>query len=478
MRGKKLYLVILWHMHQPLYINPKSKTFELPWTLLHSIKDYLDMLKFAERFDIKVNFNLTPVLLEQIEKYPEVIDGKSEIKCRLIEIIKNQHSGQDSDFLKSLLKSLSPLLSAKVRDKITKAKSERDIAVIYTLSWCGNILSESKIIKALEEKENNFGEDEIASFLKEIKKHISKIIPSYKKAKDSEKIGISTSPYYHPITPLLLDIQSAREAVPNINLPSIDRFLFEKDAVLHIKKAVVKFENIFGKKPFSFWPSEGAVSNKFLEVASEFIKVVATDEKIFFNSTKEQRREKIYSRFVFRDRIFALFRDSHLSDLISFSYHSWDQKKAVDDFISHLKRIYDSVDFSPIVSVILDGENCWEYYPENGKIFLENLYSTIEKEKWIETVKLDEIEYLENNPIIFIDYVKAGSWIDGTFLKWIGNEKKNRYWEELAKAKMKKGYETESILPAEGSDWFWWQGENENMEFIETFDKLFRSFLI
>lgn len=478
MREKKLYLLLWWHMHQPLYINPKSKTFELPWTLLHSIKDYLDMLKFAEKFDIKVNFNLTPVLLDQIEKYPDIIDGKSEIKCRLIEIIKNPDGNQNSDFLKSLIKVLSPLLSAKVQDKIKRAKSERDIALLYTLSWCGNILSESKTIKTLEERENNFGEGDVISFLKEIRKHILKIIPSYKKAKDSGKIGLSTSPYYHPITPLLLDIESARESVPNISLPDIDRFLFEKDALKHIKKSVERFENIFGEKPFSFWPSEGAVSNKFLEIASKYIKVVATDEKVFFNSTKEQRREKIYSRFIFRDRIFVLFRDSELSDLISFVYHSWDQKKAVEDFISHLKKIYDSVNFSPIVSVILDGENCWEYYPQNGKIFLENLYSTIEKEKWIETVKLDEIEYLENNPIISIDYVKAGSWIDGTFLKWIGNEKKNRYWEELGRAKMEKGYENESVLPAEGSDWFWWQGENENMEFIETFDKLFRSFLV
>lgn len=474
MRGKKLYLVLWWHMHQPLYLNPQSNMFELPWTLLHSIKDYLDMLKLAEKFDIKVNFNLTPVLLEQIENYPDVIDGKSKAKCKLIEIIKNKHS--DPDFVHRMVKVLTPKLYEKIQDKIKETKNERDIAVIYTLAWCGNILSESEIVKSMKKKESEFGEDEIKSFIEEIKNHISKIIPEYKKAMYNEKIGLSTSPYYHPITPLLLDIESAKDTLPNIQLPKIDRFLFEDDAKKHIKKGVKKFEELFGKKPFSFWPPEGAVSTKFLETAGEYVKVVATDEKVLFNSTKEIRREKIYSRFIFRDKIFILFRDSELSDLISFHYHSWDQQKAVEDFISRLRKIYDSIDFSPIVSVILDGENCWEYYPENGKIFLEKLYSAIEREKWIETVKIDDIGHIENNPLMFIDYVKAGSWIDGTFLKWIGSEKKNIYWEELAKARLRKK-ESESILPAEGSDWFWWQGENENMEFIETFDKIFRAFL-
>jgi alpha-amylase/alpha-mannosidase (GH57 family) len=224
------------------------------------------------------------------------------------------------------------------------------------------------------------------------------------------------------------------------------------------------------------WPSEGAVSEKMLEEISD-MKFIATDEKILFKSQEEKRKDRIYCRFLFKDKIFIVFRDTELSDLIGFSYHSWDQKSAVQDFILRLKRIYDSVDFSPLVSVILDGENCWEYYPENGKIFMENLLSEIKKQDWIEPVKIEDIMELDGNPIIFIDKIKAGSWIDGRFSKWIGTKEKNSYWEKLAGARKIKGM-TEKILVAEGSDWFWWQGENpRETEFLEVFDKLFNLYI-
>jgi alpha-amylase/alpha-mannosidase (GH57 family) len=467
-RQKKIFLLFWWHMHQPLYKNPQNSEYELPWTLIHSIKDYFDVPDWAEKFEFKMTFNITPVLLDQIQEYSDT----KKIKCKLLQIIKRRENTKEEDeFVKRLVKIITPY----PKSRFSYAEKTRDLALNYLISWCGENLKNSEIVKNLSEKKSNYSDDEVESFILEIEKHIKNIIPKYKKLKEEKIISVSISPYYHPITPLLFDIEAAKEGEIT-EIPNVDRFLFYEDAKEQINKAKQKFEKIFGELPSSMWPSEGAVSEKMLEEISD-IKFIATDEKILFKSREEKRKDKIYCRFLFKDKIFVVFRDTELSDLISFSYHSWDQKSAVQDFILRLKGIYDSVDFSPLVSIILDGENCWEYYPENGKIFMENLLSEIKKQDWIEPVKIEDIIELEGNPIIFIDKIKAGSWIDGKFSKWIGTKEKNSYWEKLAQARKIKGM-TEKILVAEGSDWFWWQGENPHqIEFLEVFDKLFNLYI-
>ncbi len=469
---KKLYLNLWWHMHQPLYKNPITGLYELPWVLLHSLKDYLEMPLYIEGYRrIKANFNITPVLIDQIEEYAEGIAG-----CKLLGVISKDPETLNEEE-KIYLLDLYKLLTEPLKSRFPQLKELFppkniqdfiDLQVLYILSWMGDLTVRGReSINRLISKGRFYTHKDKEELLKEIPMILRDIFNLYRELQKEKRITITTSPYYHPILPLLFDMECAKESSPGINLPSL-RANFVDDAIVHIKRAIGRYERLFGKKPFAFWPSEGSLSNRTLDELNKCgIRLVATDEAVLYNSGYEG---SIHRVFPYKDKIVILFRNRDLSDRIGFVYQHWSAESAVEDFIGRLRYIYDGED-NPVVSVILDGENCWEYYPENGRRFLQLLYDALEQEGWIETVTLEEILNLCNCRVP-LEYIKAGSWINGNFLKWIGSGAKNEFWDYLARAKMDIG-KSDYLLVAEGSDWFWWQGEEGNVPFLDIFERIF-----
>ncbi len=489
-------LLILWHMHQPYYKNPISGEFELPWVFLHGIKDYIDMPWQAGRFKgLKITFNLTPSLIVQLNEY-----SRKEVKCRFLNLMKkkvNDLSLEEKKFLARFflnpsMKRLSERVSG-LKDFLIRFEKEPDIdkfcrevedhnflklQVLYLLSWCGEMVRRSsKVVKELLKRDGVFTEEEKLELIYELQDYLSKVIPLYKKLQEEGKAEITVSPFYHPILPLLINVESARESTPNVKLPSISVSLRE-DAVVQVKRAVELYKEIFGKEPEGVWPAEGGVSNEALELLSGVgFKWGATDEEVLFKSLIEKvgNKSPLYKAYSYRGKLKLFFRDRELSDLIGFTYKTWKEEDAVKDFISRLRKIEENYPNS-VVSVILDGENCWEYYRNNGFEFREELYKALTENNWIETSFFSQVE-----PEGSLNSVVAGSWINGNFLNWVGDDEKNRAWELLGitRAEIDQNEEAlERVLVAEGSDWFWWFGRGHRSEFVDEFDRLFRSNLI
>jgi alpha-amylase/alpha-mannosidase (GH57 family) len=327
---------------------------------------------------------------------------------------------------------------------------------------------------------------------------MKRIIPTYRRLYREKKIDISFTPYYHPILPLLIDTDSAREAIPDINLPQ-NRFQFPDDARWHIKKSSEKFQSLFGRPLEGMWPSEGSVSEKALEIIDqEGIGWIATDENILRQSLLKSGQStaecSVHRPYYFNKfpNLKIFFRDHGLSDKIGFVYSGWETGRAVDDFMSSLKSIHgllkDKSD-QCLVPIILDGENAWEYFPNDAGDFLTGIYTSLEKDNKIETVFFTEAAALQAGKL---KRVSAGSWINHNFRIWIGHNEDNAAWDMLYEARraMEK-YEKDNpdadkktieaarhqLYIAEGSDWCWWYGDEHIGAHNSEFDKLFRQHL-
>lgn len=491
---KKLYLCFLWHMHQPWYIDPFTQEFEMPWVFLHAIKDYYEMPWLVSRYKkIKATFNLVPSLMKQLQIYSE-----NPSSCKFLNLLKKEVdkiSATEKDYLLKILFSANLTTMIKPIPRYFQIYQKYmtiqnltnqdflDLQVLFLLSWTGNYLRENNhYIKTLFEKGKDFTQAEKEKLINVLLNFLKEIIPYYKKLEREGKIEITTTPYYHPILPLLLNIESARESKPDISLPKITAN-FKEDAVYHVKSALDEYQSIFDKKPNGLWPAEGSLSNQTLDLFIEHkIKWTATDEDILYNVAGKRDKYKIYK---YKD-IYIFFRDKYLSDSIGFRYQNMNEKNAVDDFISHLRSIYNSSQHCQVVSVILDGENAWEFYKNNGKDFFDRLYFEISHQKWIECITFSEV--LEKNvEIENLESIKAGSWIYGNFTTWIGHPEKNTAWEHLSEARNFLESEKENdlykkaieyIYIAEGSDWFWWYGDDHFTIYADKFDLLFRSNLM
>ncbi len=495
---KKLYLLFLWHMHQPNYKNPLTGYYEMPWVFLHAIKDYYEMPWHVSRFSsVKVTFNLVPSLIKQLLDYTS-----ENVKDKFLEVWKKEPSQlteKEKEYLIPFLfsanihKMIKPLpryyqlflKKESFNGNLSEIFSEEeilDLEVLFLLSWTGNALREkSKLVRELLKKSSDFTQKDKGELLKELFSLIRDIIPFYRKLQKEKKIEISTTPFYHPILPLLIDIKSAKEATPEINIPDI-KAQFKDHAYTHVSFAIDFYKDFFGNKPSGFWPAEGSISRETVNLFSEKgIKWTASDEDVLFNSINEREKRHIYKIYTYKNT-FLFFRDKTLSDLIGFTYSNWSAEDAVEDFISRLKSIYEEFSFSPVVSVILDGENAWEFYDRNGYDFFTHLYSKIEENPWIETVTFSQIKE-KNIDIHQLENIVAGSWIGGNFYTWIGHPEKNKGWKLLSDTKLffdkapekKKREALEYILTAEGSDWFWWYGDDHYTPYAETFDMLFRA---
>ncbi len=466
-------VAILWHMHQPDY-RDNDGYFRMPWTFLHAIKDYYDMPHIASLFDVKVTFNITPILMEQLQDYirhgyrkdiylsllaKPVAELQQEQKERLLQLCKTARF--------ATMVAPYPRFVELYHKGSLDDQEFLDVEVWFLLSWSGNYLKSSDpLIKELLQK-TSFTHEEKIALLDRLVAFLPKILPLYASLQRQGRIALSTTPYTHPILPLLLDIHVAKEANPATTLPQ-DSVSLQEDAKLHIQKAITLYQEHFGSSPRGMWPAEGAVDEASLALYKEAgIRWIATDEAILRKSG-ETDPYQAYER----DGVSIFFRDHTLSDLIGFTYRNYPADQAVQDFLSRLPK--DGTAF-----VILDGENAWEFYPKNGLEFLEHLYVALEKRS---TITFDEAAELPKKEL---SHLAPGSWIYGDFSTWIGDEEKNRAWELLFEAKrdaLRHGGDTpqirEHFLRAEASDWFWWYGEGHYTEFAYEFDALFRSHLI
>ncbi len=508
---KKLHIAFLWHMHQPYYKDDMQNEYKMPWVFLHAIKDYYELPHYLSKFEgIKATFNLVPSLIEQLEEYEKgfVNDNFLSVvqkEVSLLTLSERVFLAQTLFF--SNLKTMIYLfarytqLYAKKNSykeledfaKSLEADEILDLEVLFLLSWCSNALREnSTLVQELIKKGRNFTQSDKVELFGELFAFIGKIIPFYKELQEKGKIEVSTTPFYHPILPLLLDKNAAKEADRNAHTPKMFAD-FRSDASLHIDKAIEKYESVFGVKPSTFWPAEGSISKEALELLSKSgVKYIGADEDVLFKSLESRYRYNIYKKYtVGKDyKIGVLFRDKALSDLIGFTYSGKDAKEAVNDFMGRLKELYYSISFEAVVPIILDGENAWEYYNHNAKDFFEGLYAEIEKSDWCDTLTFSEVFSGNDIESSSIETIKPGSWIYGTFSTWMGHEEKNRAWELLSETKnafeeaklslSKEALEraTKELMIAEGSDWFWWYGDDHYTPQADEFDELFRKHLL
>lgn len=491
--AKKLYLCFLWHMHQPYYKNPETGKFEMPWVFLHALKSYYDMPWLASTYGIKSTFNLVPSLIVQLQEY------KDSSKCQFLTLWEKEPSSLNLDEKRYLLRFLFSsnvenmikpldryyqlfLKKHRVKEedlvKVFDDQEFLDLEVLFILSWCGNYLRQnSKIVRELIEKGRYFSQEEKINLLKELLNFVSSLLDIYKNLMYDRSIEISTTPFYHPIIPILLDPQSAKESKPDIQLPKI-RHKFDDFALEHLQSAVSLYKDIFKKNPSGVWPSEGSISNKTLELFSDtgFL-WTASDEEVLFNSISKRDISYIYEVWKFGS-LNIFFRDRYLSDSIGFRYYHLDPQDAVNEFMQRLFDIYQKSQKSPVVSIILDGENPWEHYKNSGYDFLTLLYEKIKQTDWIEVSTFSSV-LEEDIKFSNLDKIVAGSWIYGNLTTWIGHPEKNTAWEYLDRAvgvyrlnPNKKAHN--HIMIAQASDWFWWYGDDHYSSFSDMFDILFR----
>lgn len=501
-------------MHQPDYRDPHSPVSIAPWVRLRALKDYLDMLLLATEFEnVKVTFNLVPSLIEQFGHY---MKGGSDIHLELTRLNPAGVSPiQKLAILENSFKCHSETMIKpysrynELFQKWQKSQSEngasnfseneiRDLQIWSNLTWVDPLFRTEEPVKSLLQKERNFVENDKIKLIDWQLKHIGKIIPAYQKKFNEKSIDISFSPYFHPILPLLCDSNSAREALPEIKLPA-NPFVHPEDARIQIKNAITMFENLFGAKMQGMWPSEGSISDESLKISAECgINWSASDEQILFRSLQKNglntSENHPYTVYRHASGIKLFFRDHILSDKIGFVYSSWDPQKAAEDFISHIKSARNKLtgkNGNIIVPVILDGENSWEFYNNDGLEFLRCLYKSISEDREIDTITFSEAaQTIADRPL---NSVFSGSWIDHNFRIWIGHQEDNTAWDFLQSARdflteFQKNHPTfdqkiiesawREIYIAEGSDWFWWYGDEHRGTDNHLFDKMFRSHLI
>ena len=517
---EKLCLAFLWHMHQPFYKNLSTGEYLLPWVLLHGTKDYYDMAYMLKEFPgLKQNFNLVPSLLKQLKDYEE-----ADVKDTYLEIFrKTPKDLSDSEKMFLLMNFFNAnwdnmikpfpryyeLLKKRgfyyPKEGIKEIKGYftdeelRDIQILFFLAWIDPMFFDQyEGLRYLKSKGRVFSEDD-KQVIEEVQRSILKgIIPLYKELAGAGTIELSTSPFYHPIIPLLINSNAAREAMPDVRLPE-KPFSWPEDASRQIKDSVALFTELFDSIPKGMWPPEGSVSNDALKLyLDQGIEWLATDEYILYQSLNASHfrdangfvttPEILYKPYRWEDggrALHIVYRDQSLSDLISFHYSKSDPREAAKDCVRRLKAIGESVKGKirlPLVTIAMDGENAWENYSNDGRDFLGYLYEAILKEESIAPVTIGE--YLqEANDVGYIGRSYAGSWIGHNFSIWIGQVEDNAGWsllsdarEFLGKADPERQNEEawESIYIAEGSDWFWWYGDEHSSENDEVFDFLFR----
>jgi alpha-amylase/alpha-mannosidase (GH57 family) len=520
-------VAILWHMHQPFYEDLVTREHILPWVRLHALKDYFGMVALLREFpEVRLTFNLVPSLLVQLEAFAE-----DRARDRFLDLgLKPAAELTDADTLfilqnffhaaKQRMIDVHPryadLLSRRGMEAPSAAEARdvaqrftvddlRDLQVWQKLVWIDQFyLDDDPRVRALVAKERQFTEDDKRSLRGVELEILNRVIPEYRAAAARGQVEIATSPFYHPILPLLCDTDVYLRTHPQSRMPR-QRFVHPEDAAEQLQRAIACHERLFGRCPIGLWPSEGSVSDAVVRLASSAgFKWMATDELILARTLgvaiardghgHVEQPERLYTPYTVRvgdARMACAFRDHALSDLIGFSYSGWRPETAADDFVARLAEA--GRRFSArtggeeaVIPIVLDGENAWEYFEGNGRAFLRSLYRRLSSHPELRTVTMAEAC---SAPSRELTGIFPGSWIDANFYIWIGHADDQRAWNQLADARQALTVASgigpaealaqarEEILVAEGSDWFWWYGDDHSSAHDAEFDDLFRRHL-
>lgn len=515
---KKLSIALIWHMHQPAYRTAEGEIYLMPWVRMHAIKDYLDMLLILDEFpSLKLNFNLVPVLLDAIYDYG--YNGAHDIYSKLT--VAEHLSDEEKEFVFNHFFDANyknmVLHHDEYRKLYEKRYSREDITIHdfsdqeyfavmswFNLAWFDPYWRKSEeLVRIADKKNEEFNLEDREKIIELQRKICREIIPQYKKYQLAGRIEISTSPYYHPILPLLLDMNDAEKSNPSLPAPKLHSNM-KDDAIWQVKSALDKFEDLFDVRPRGIWPSEQCISKKTLELFQDLgVKWTISDEGVLEQSLKTEFVRDFrgyledpyglchpYSYQTIGKKINILFRDSVLPNLIGFEYPNHDPQKAAYDLYDRIKTIQSKLQNSPdnshILTIAMDGENCWENYSEDGHIFLSELYRLLTADEGLETVRVsDYLEKAERS--VRLSKIHPGSWINRDFSLWVGEPTKNLAWEYLDKTRTDLiSFEKEKpdkellkqawneIYICEGSDWYWWYGEPNDSGQDEIFDFIFR----
>ena len=517
-------VVLCWHMHQPEYRDMRSGRVHLPWTYLHATKDYVDMAAHLEAVpEARAVVNFAPILLEQLEDYVHQIEsyleghgvikdpllaelaepalpGNAQARLRLMQdcLRANRERMIDRYQPYQRLATMAEWYESHPQSLIYASNQFlADLLVWYHISWMAeSVQRNDERLQRLRDKAHNFSLHDRRELLQIVLEQMQSIIPRYKELAARGQVELSMSPYAHPIIPLMLDMESAREAMPDVHLPVITQYPGgEERANWHLQKGLETFERVFGQRPVGLWPSEGGVSQEALALFAEHgFSWVASGGTVLHNSHDATSKSCSHRVYRFGEVAFdCFFRDDGLSDLIGFSYSDWHAKDAVANFIGHMENIAKACpDHNDcLIVIILDGENAWEYYPENGYYFLDELYRGVTNHPGLELTTFERFQAEKTPNPAHEDHLSAGSWVYGTFSTWIGDPDKNRGWEILVEAKRTFDEQlaagklsAEEIAAAEqqlaiceGSDWFWWFGDYNPSATVNQFDQLFRMHL-
>ncbi|HWE40726.1 MAG TPA: glycoside hydrolase family 57 protein [Isosphaeraceae bacterium] len=519
-------LALMWHQHQPYYPDDVGGENPMPWVRLHATKDYLGMaLHLDEVPEFRCTINLVPSLLVQLQAY---VDGATD---RHLTVSRTPADGLDRDDALYLLDNFfMAYADAMIRphprywdlyqrrglgvDTASQALGRfreadlRDLQVWSNLAWMHPLLFEKdRDLAEFKAKGRRYSEDEKRWLLDKQRELLASVIPLHRKLADRGQVELTTTPFYHPILPLLYDKRLAREAMPDVNLPGY-RDGYPEDAEVHVRRAVESHREHFGERPRGMWPSEGSVCQAMLPLlARHGIQWIATDEEILSCSThgkvgRDSRGYVKHPELLYRpwrvseggQELAIVFRDHALSDQVGFHYQRSPGPAATADLLGKLHAIGDACRQNPatLVPVILDGENCWEYYPDGGVSFLRSLYQGAVRDPRIRPVTVGE--HLRDHPPAHNDHLPRlfpGSWISHNFAIWIGHDEDNRAWDALHATRQYLVYQGKSgrhdpetlelawreLYIAEGSDWFWWYGDDHSSALDALFDHLFRKHL-
>jgi alpha-amylase/alpha-mannosidase (GH57 family) len=519
-------LVILWHMHQPQYRDPSSGEYLLPWTRLHALKDYWGMVRVLGEFPgVHATFNFVPLLASQIEEYAS---GKFkepwyEIAFTPAESLRPEQKREllerafhvNENYLRRWPRYAelhSQALSGGVETCLAHFSlgDWRDLQFLSQLAWMDEeYLAKDTVVTALSAKGSGFTEEDKLALREKQHALLNAVLPEYRLASERGQIEISTTPYYHPILPLVCDTDIARVANPHTPLPH-PPFRYPEDAREQLVRARAFHERVFGKPPAGLWPSEGSVSDQSLEIAMELgFKWFATDEGVLGRTRNigfwrdaggyPENGPDLYTPWRLTRGFLEMtgfFRDHYLSDLVGFVYSRMDAGAAAADLHQRIRAIgeREPEGRTATVSLILDGENAWEYFPGNGREFLRQFYRRIEQDPEIRALTASEaMEAAQDRPTL--QGIFPASWIGANFDVWIGHAEDVRAWDLLRDAReayaeaavrigsgsaadrsgLARAYE--SVLAAEGSDWNWWYGPEHASSNDAEFDALFRKHL-
>ena len=595
---RTVYLTIVWHQHQPSYLDPVADELIGPWVRKHATKDYYDMASMLEAYpDVRVNMNITPVMMIQLlDYYVERLGPFVDVDNDTIDeaAFLAEWAGRTDPWIDLLLedtptpdgateKQLGLIYKdpwacvstsdqimmhfpqyVELREKNPALLTQEDfrrLKILFEIAWIDPDfldapveLPDGTVVDITDAIDKTFGLDpdgdqmsiytvtdfseEFANRLVAIEyKIMANIVGIHKKlmfdpATMEGQIEITTTPFYHPILPLIYNTNLAQAGQPYDNLPS-PAFSYPDDAYAHVLKAKAYHKSIWGIDPKGMWCGEGSVAEETVEIMVDAdLLWTATDYAVLDRSNAVGGGDKTpYIPYKIDsdkqegnagttdDEMAIIFRDTALSNKVGFTFQMLKGEVAASEFIKDVSSHAPNFGGKDrVVVVVLDGENAWESYKKDldGKSFFYAVYQMLSESYQLgEIVTVTMSEYILGNPERGIpshpvteqkelEPLYPGSWIDGTFAIWIGESEENQGWEYLLTARKalemsglaqpnptapepedKNGLEYaiwkayDEIYAAEGSDWFWWYGADMTSPANDDtpFDKAFRTHL-